>query len=66
MAEVLAQADKLAANDTYADARKSIEDAISGLTETRDQRGERQRFQAIQAAYDVLKAAEERRTWKPE
>lgn len=23
------------------------------------------RFQAIQAAYDVLKAAEERRTWKP-
>ena len=23
-----------------------------------------QRFQAIQAAYDVLKAAEERRTWK--
>jgi hypothetical protein len=24
------------------------------------------RFQAIQAAYDVLKAAEERRTWKPD
>ena len=24
------------------------------------------RFQAIQAAYDVLKAAEERRTWKGE
>jgi DnaJ-class molecular chaperone len=24
------------------------------------------RFQAIQAAYEVLKTAEERRTWKPD
>ena len=24
-----------------------------------------ERFQAIQAAYDVLRVAEERRTWKP-